>query len=176
MFYKWYEKRFCLVFWRERQLYGNKQCCDFFSVFLILIVHGVIFPRSALIWMKGLNLSAKCAAECIMWMSIFPVVINSYSISSTGRKERCCWVAGTGKLFWIFLTFIMFSSTYITCVGIQVFVRKVIELHDKFMAYVNDCFLNHTLFHKVSRIWIASYLFCLLLTLALVYDYFSLSN
>ncbi|KAK4388459.1 Cullin-1 [Sesamum angolense] len=30
----------------------------------------------------------------------------------------------------------------------QVFVRKVIELHDKFMAYVNDCFLNHTLFHK----------------------------
>ncbi|KAL8143473.1 hypothetical protein V2J09_016505 [Rumex salicifolius] len=30
----------------------------------------------------------------------------------------------------------------------QVFVRKVIELHDKYMAYVNDCFMNHTLFHK----------------------------
>ncbi|KAL0376471.1 UNVERIFIED_CONTAM: Cullin-1 [Sesamum calycinum] len=34
----------------------------------------------------------------------------------------------------------------------QVFVRKVIELHDKFMAYVNDCFLNHTLFHKVVKL------------------------
>ncbi|MCH88708.1 cullin-1-like, partial [Trifolium medium] len=31
----------------------------------------------------------------------------------------------------------------------QVFVRKVIELHDKYLAYVNDCFQNHTLFHKV---------------------------
>ncbi|KAJ0034824.1 hypothetical protein Pint_24556 [Pistacia integerrima] len=29
-----------------------------------------------------------------------------------------------------------------------VFVRKVIELHDKYLAYVNDCFQNHTLFHK----------------------------
>lgn len=34
-------------------------------------------------------------------------------------------------------------------VWIQVFVRKVIELHDKYLAYVNDCFQNHTLFHKV---------------------------
>ncbi|KAL6548769.1 hypothetical protein OROGR_008535 [Orobanche gracilis] len=34
---------------------------------------------------------------------------------------------------------------------IQEFVRKVIELHDKFMAYVNDCFLYHTLFHKAFR-------------------------
>ena len=33
--------------------------------------------------------------------------------------------------------------------GFQVFVRKVIELHDKYLAYVNDCFMNHTLFHKV---------------------------
>ncbi|XP_076950361.1 cullin-1-like [Bidens hawaiensis] len=30
----------------------------------------------------------------------------------------------------------------------QVFVRKIIELHDKFMAYVTNCFSNHTLFHK----------------------------
>nr|GMD75957.1 cullin-1-like [Ipomoea batatas]GMD77775.1 cullin-1-like [Ipomoea batatas] len=30
----------------------------------------------------------------------------------------------------------------------QVFVRKVIELHDKYLAYVNDCFQNHSLFHK----------------------------
>ncbi|KAK4855124.1 hypothetical protein QYF36_004232 [Acer negundo] len=30
----------------------------------------------------------------------------------------------------------------------QVFVRKVIELHDKYLAYVNDCFQNHPLFHK----------------------------
>ncbi|XP_051128576.1 cullin-1 [Andrographis paniculata] len=33
----------------------------------------------------------------------------------------------------------------------QIFVRKVIELHDKFMAYVNDCFQNHTLFHKALK-------------------------
>ncbi|XP_057964979.1 cullin-1 [Malania oleifera] len=30
----------------------------------------------------------------------------------------------------------------------QVLIRKFIELHDKYMAYVNDCFMNHTLFHK----------------------------
>ncbi|KAI4311176.1 hypothetical protein MLD38_036091 [Melastoma candidum] len=30
----------------------------------------------------------------------------------------------------------------------KVFVRKVIELHDKYLAYVNDCFKNHNLFHK----------------------------
>ncbi|WOH08422.1 hypothetical protein DCAR_0727862 [Daucus carota subsp. sativus] len=33
----------------------------------------------------------------------------------------------------------------------QVFVRKVIELHDKYLAYVNDCFTNHTLFHKALK-------------------------
>lgn len=40
--------------------------------------------------------------------------------------------------------------------------RKVIELHDKFMAYVNDCFLNHTLFHKVrnSKTHMSSYALC----------------
>ncbi|CAI0466801.1 unnamed protein product [Linum tenue] len=27
--------------------------------------------------------------------------------------------------------------------------KKVIELHDKYLAYVSDCFQNHTLFHKV---------------------------
>ncbi|KAF7120678.1 hypothetical protein RHSIM_Rhsim13G0015200 [Rhododendron simsii] len=30
----------------------------------------------------------------------------------------------------------------------QVFIRKVIELHDKYFSYVNDCFGNHSLFHK----------------------------
>ncbi|KAL6968463.1 Cullin-1 [Sarracenia purpurea var. burkii] len=33
----------------------------------------------------------------------------------------------------------------------QVFVRKIIELHDKYMAYVNDCFGNHSLFHKALK-------------------------
>ncbi|PSS06239.1 Cullin-1 like [Actinidia chinensis var. chinensis] len=33
----------------------------------------------------------------------------------------------------------------------QVFVRKVIELHDKYMACVNDCFGNHSLFHKALK-------------------------
>ncbi|KAF5752210.1 cullin-1-like [Tripterygium wilfordii] len=33
----------------------------------------------------------------------------------------------------------------------QVFVRKVIELHDKYVAYVNNCFQNHTLFRKALK-------------------------
>ncbi|MQL80010.1 hypothetical protein Taro_012440 [Colocasia esculenta] len=33
----------------------------------------------------------------------------------------------------------------------QVFVRKVIDLHDKYLAYVNDCFQNHSLFHKALK-------------------------
>lgn len=33
----------------------------------------------------------------------------------------------------------------------QVLIRKFIELHDKYMAYVNDCFMNHTLFHKALK-------------------------
>ncbi|XP_021906976.1 cullin-1 [Carica papaya] len=33
----------------------------------------------------------------------------------------------------------------------QVLIRNIIELHDKYMAYVTDCFLNHTLFHKALK-------------------------
>eukprot|EP00850_Spirogloea_muscicola_P018689 SM000174S03344 [mRNA] locus=s174:178867:184366:+ [translate_table: standard] len=33
----------------------------------------------------------------------------------------------------------------------QAFVRQVIDLHDKFLKYVNDCFLNHSLFHKALK-------------------------
>ncbi|XP_050363708.1 cullin-1 [Argentina anserina] len=33
----------------------------------------------------------------------------------------------------------------------QVLVRKIIELHDKYMQYVNDCFINHSLFHKALK-------------------------
>lgn len=33
----------------------------------------------------------------------------------------------------------------------QVLVRKIIDLHDKYMAYVTDCFTNHTLFHKALK-------------------------
>ncbi|KAH7517108.1 hypothetical protein FEM48_Zijuj09G0027400 [Ziziphus jujuba var. spinosa] len=33
----------------------------------------------------------------------------------------------------------------------QVLVRKIIELHDKYMAYVNNCFMNHSLFHKALK-------------------------
>ncbi|XP_047316092.1 cullin-1 [Impatiens glandulifera] len=37
--------------------------------------------------------------------------------------------------------------------GLQelVFVRKIIELHDKYITCVNDCFLNHNLFHKALK-------------------------
>ncbi|KAI3927930.1 hypothetical protein MKW98_023531, partial [Papaver atlanticum] len=33
----------------------------------------------------------------------------------------------------------------------QVFVRKVIELHDKYMTYVGSCFSGHSLFHKALK-------------------------
>ncbi|CAK9159730.1 unnamed protein product [Ilex paraguariensis] len=33
----------------------------------------------------------------------------------------------------------------------QVFVRKVIELHDKYLTYISECFQNHFLFHKALR-------------------------
>ena len=33
--------------------------------------------------------------------------------------------------------------------SLQVFVWKIIELHDKYVAHVTDCFRGHTLFHKV---------------------------
>ncbi|XP_077218085.1 cullin-1-like [Tasmannia lanceolata] len=33
----------------------------------------------------------------------------------------------------------------------QVFVRKVIELHDKYMEYVTACFMNNSLFHKALK-------------------------
>ncbi|KAL4300687.1 hypothetical protein AHAS_Ahas17G0225800 [Arachis hypogaea] len=34
---------------------------------------------------------------------------------------------------------------------VQDFVWKMIELHDKYLAYVNDCFQNHTIFHKALK-------------------------
>ncbi|XP_022727598.1 cullin-1-like isoform X3 [Durio zibethinus] len=33
----------------------------------------------------------------------------------------------------------------------QVLIRKIIELHDKYMVYVTECFQNHTLFHKALK-------------------------
>eukprot|EP01018_Ginkgo_biloba_P007037 Gb_00939 [translate_table: standard] len=33
----------------------------------------------------------------------------------------------------------------------QAFVRKIIELHDKYLQYVSDCFVNHSLFHKALK-------------------------
>lgn len=33
----------------------------------------------------------------------------------------------------------------------QAFVRQVIELHDKYLQYVSDCFVNHSLFHKALK-------------------------
>lgn len=35
--------------------------------------------------------------------------------------------------------------------SMQAFVRKVIELHDKYVQYVSECFVNHSLFHKVGE-------------------------
>ena len=33
----------------------------------------------------------------------------------------------------------------------QMFVRNVIELHDKYLAYVGDCFSNDSLFHRALK-------------------------
>ncbi|XP_059297906.1 cullin-1-like [Lycium ferocissimum] len=36
--------------------------------------------------------------------------------------------------------------------GKQVFVQKLIELHDKYMAHVTNCFANNSLFHKALKV------------------------
>lgn len=33
----------------------------------------------------------------------------------------------------------------------QHFVKEIIELHDKYMLYVSDCFANSSLFHKALK-------------------------
>lgn len=33
--------------------------------------------------------------------------------------------------------------------GFQVLIRRIIELHDKYMGYVQESFQNHTLLNKV---------------------------
>ncbi|GBG71174.1 hypothetical protein CBR_g8476 [Chara braunii] len=33
----------------------------------------------------------------------------------------------------------------------QAFVRRVLELHDKYLQYVSECFANHSLFHKALK-------------------------
>ncbi|AES82101.2 cullin 3B [Medicago truncatula] len=43
------------------------------------------------------------------------------------------------------------ASNQVNHVKLQVLIRKFIELHDKYMAYVNNCFMNHTLFHKALK-------------------------
>lgn len=33
----------------------------------------------------------------------------------------------------------------------QNFVRQILDLHDKYMLYVSDCFANSSLFHKALK-------------------------
>ncbi|KAF6136790.1 hypothetical protein GIB67_036989, partial [Kingdonia uniflora] len=44
------------------------------------------------------------------------------------------------------------EKRYVVDLQEQMFVRKIIELHDKYMTYVNDCLLNHSLFHKTFEV------------------------
>ncbi|ONK68501.1 uncharacterized protein A4U43_C05F12420 [Asparagus officinalis] len=53
-----------------------------------------------------------------------------------GREEGCGWFARTGETS-------------------KVFVRKIIELHDEYLAYVQNCFQNHSLFHKILDLTLA---------------------
>ncbi|XP_057440709.1 cullin-1-like isoform X2 [Lotus japonicus] len=43
------------------------------------------------------------------------------------------------------------ASNQFNHLTLQVLVRKFIELHDKYMNYVNDCFMNHSQFHKALK-------------------------
>ncbi|KAJ4846523.1 Cullin-1, partial [Turnera subulata] len=45
------------------------------------------------------------------------------------------------------------ASSQVSTGGVQeqVLIRKILELHDKYMEYVKDCFQNHTLFHKALK-------------------------
>ncbi|XLU24611.1 hypothetical protein S245_060677, partial [Arachis hypogaea] len=58
-------------------------------------------------------------------------------------------------IFWFCLLLVEFILSIacfpypVKCKSVQLdFVWKMIELHDKYLAYVNDCFQNHTIFHK----------------------------
>ncbi|QHN93369.1 Cullin [Arachis hypogaea] len=60
-------------------------------------------------------------------------------------------------IFWFCLLLVEFILSIacfpypVKCKSVQLdFVWKMIELHDKYLAYVNDCFQNHTIFHKES--------------------------
>ncbi|XLR39646.1 hypothetical protein HN51_017794 [Arachis hypogaea] len=59
------------------------------------------------------------------------------------------WSAGAGLTEnFEFMNIIAIVETEADLV-VQDFVWKMIELHDKYLAYVNDCFQNHTIFHKI---------------------------
>lgn len=43
------------------------------------------------------------------------------------------------------------AATAATATTEQIFVRNVIELHDKYLQYVGDCFSNNSLFHRALK-------------------------
>lgn len=68
--------------------------------------------------------------------------------SSSGFQDQessCTWF----YFFILLFITIAIKGLKVNHVKLQVLIRKFIELHDKYMAYVNNCFMNHTLFHKV---------------------------
>lgn len=55
------------------------------------------------------------------------------------------------KLF--LLARVAFYSKFLRLIMLlQVLVREFIKLHDKYMPYVNECFMRHILFNKVLLI------------------------
>ena len=91
---------------------------------------------------------------------VFAACSDAYFINISGiiiyagREKGCGWPPRTGRLkhfdkYFQTSWLVTIWESEIIIFGFQVFVRKVIELHDKYLSYVNDCFQNHSLFHKV---------------------------
>lgn len=94
---------------------------------------------------------------CVIYLPLVLVGVSLFYlrvIFAAGREKGCGWFARTGETYNSF-HFILFIIYYLSLTlvnrsfSFQVFVRKVIELHDKYLTYVNNCFQNHSLFHKV---------------------------
>jgi hypothetical protein len=80
-------------------------------------------------------------------------LVTSFLFFPSPEDGKWFRLSGSSKsrhlLFIFYFVTIARKGLKVYHVKLQVLVRKFIELHDKYMTYVNNCFMNHTLFHKV---------------------------
>jgi hypothetical protein len=81
-------------------------------------------------------------ADKFPFFSPSPEVYKWFRLSGSSKSRHLFY-------FYFYLVSIAWKGLKVNHVKLQVLVRKFIELHDKYMTYVNNCFMNHTLFHKV---------------------------